>query len=323
MSQSAAIILAAGKSTRMQSDLPKVLHPICGRPMLGYVLSACRLAGVDRLVVVVGHGKELVMDAFSAERDIVWVEQAEQLGTGHAVQVCRDALSGFSGSVIVVAGDMPLVRRQTVGDLLSLCRETGAAMTMATTFLEDPSGYGRIIRDDAGQLAGIVEHRDCDGTQLAIQEVNPSYYCFDSGRLFAGLDELTPGAAGEIYLTDIVALFRSRGEPVSAEIEVAAEDAMGINTRLALARVARIMQDRIQWDLMNNGVTIVDPDNAWIEADVTIGRDSIVYPFSFVGQGASIGENCRIGPFAHVPAGETIADGEHVESSPIAGLGAS
>ncbi|MGB0717086.1 MAG: bifunctional UDP-N-acetylglucosamine diphosphorylase/glucosamine-1-phosphate N-acetyltransferase GlmU [Phycisphaerae bacterium] len=322
MEQSAAIILAAGKSTRMQSELPKVLHPICGRPMLGFVLSACRLAGVDRLVVVVGHGREQVQEAFSAERDITWVEQTEQLGTGHAVQVCREALSGFRGSVVVVAGDMPLIQRETVAQLLHIRHESSAAMTMATTRLDDPTGYGRILRDGEGRLAGIIEHRDCDDEQLGIQEVNPSYYCFDSERLFSSLDALSPGSSGEIYLTDIVEYFRSQGQPVSAEIEVAAEDAMGINTRLALARVARVMQDRIQWGLMSNGVTIVDPDNAWIESDVSIGQDSVIYPFTFVGKGANIGEKCQIGPFAHIPAGETIADGEKVESTLTPGLGA-
>ncbi|MHC5108288.1 MAG: NTP transferase domain-containing protein [Planctomycetota bacterium] len=323
MSETAAIILAAGKSTRMQSELPKVLHQVCGRPMLGYVISACRLAGVDKLIVVVGHGKSQVQEAFSSERDITWVEQLEQNGTGHAVQCCAEDFEGFEGSIVVVAGDMPLVRRETITALLEKREESGDAMTMATTKLEDPTGYGRIIRDGDGKLAGIVEQRDCTDQQRGISEVNPSYYCFDAGKLFATLNKLAPsGSSGEVYLTDAVARMRADGEGVSAAIKVPAEDAMGINTRLALARVARAMQDRIQLKLLADGVTIVDPDNAWIEADVSIGRDSVIYPFSFVGKGATIGENCRIGPFAQIAPGESVGDGEVVESTLVPGIGA-
>ncbi len=324
MAETAAIILAAGKSTRMRSDLPKVLHEICGRPMLGYVLSACRLACVDRIIAVVGHGKDQVIDRFSADLDVTWVEQVEQNGTGHAVQVCRDALEGFDGSVLVVAGDMPLLRRETVIELLESREESGDALALATTVLDDPTGYGRIIRDGDGKLEAIVEHRDCSKEQREVFEVNPSYYCFDARRLFGTLDEIKPSAdTGEVYLTDAVKALRDGGEGVSAVTSVPAEDAMGINTRLDLARAARAMEDRIQLRLMNEGVTIVDPDNTWIEADVSIGRDSVVYPFSFVGVGATIGEGCRVGPYACVEAGEVVDDGTAVKQTAFQGVGAS
>ena len=324
LSETAAIILAAGKSTRMKSEFPKVLYEVCGRPMLGIVIGACRLAGVDRLMVVVGHGKEQVIDHFAAESEITWIEQSEQRGTGHAVACCRDALKGFSGSVLVIAGDMPLVRRETLADLMETREQSGEALTLATTFLDDPTGYGRIVRDADDRIKAIVEHRDCTAEQREICEVNPSYYCFDAERLFDALDRITPGAAsGEFYVTDTVAALRDAGHGVSAVVRVRAEDAMGINSRLDLARVGRVMQDRIQLSFMNEGVTIVDPDNTWIEADVLIGRDTTIYPFSFIGTGATIGEGCRIGPYAHVGAGETVDNGAIVGPTVASGVGAS
>lgn len=316
MGEVAAIVLAAGKSTRMRSELPKVLHEVCGRPMLAYVLSACRLSGVDRILVVVGHEKEKVVERFSADRDLVFVEQAEQRGTGHAVMCCREELAGFEGSVLVVAGDMPLVRRETLADLVDVRVERGDALTIATTELDDPTGYGRIVRDSEGELVSIVEHRDCTDDQLAIAEVNVSYYCYESGKLLDGLARLTPNASkGEYYLTDLVGMFRQAGDRVSAVVKVQPGDSLGINSRLDLAMVSRAMQDRFQRALLNDGVSIVDPDNTWIEADVSVGTDTVIYPFSFIGQGATIGEGCRVGPFAHVKPGENCEDGAVVGPS--------
>ncbi len=312
-SETTAIILAAGKSTRMKSDLPKVLHEICGRPMLGYALEACRIAGVDRLLVVVGHGKEEVIRRFESEPDLVWIEQTEQKGTGHAVLCCRDALEGFDGSVLVVAGDMPLVRRTTLAGLVEARVRRGDALTLATMMLEDPTGYGRIIRDEEGRLDAIVEERDCTPEQRKVHEVNPSYYCFDSRRLIEALDKVKPAPGkGEYYVTDAVRILRETGAGVSVGATVAPEDAMGINSRLDLSTVGRVMQDRIQLGLMNDGVTIVDPDNTWIEAGVLIGRETIVYPFTLIGAGALIGEGCRVGPFVRVGSGEVVEDGSTV-----------
>jgi bifunctional UDP-N-acetylglucosamine pyrophosphorylase/glucosamine-1-phosphate N-acetyltransferase len=308
--ETAAVILAAGKSTRMKSDLPKVLHEVCGRPMLGYVINACREAGVDRIVVVVGHRKDDVIACFRGEPDLVFVEQKEQKGTGHAVLFCREALEAVTGSVLVIAGDMPLVRRETLASLLEARREFGHAVTIATTVLDDPAGYGRIIRDEFGNLEGIVEDRDCTPDQKQITEVNPSYYCFDRRHMFEALDQVRPNnAKGEYYITDAVAILRASGAGASAIKAVPAEDAMGVNSRLDLSAVSRVLQDRIQSAVMDEGTTIVDPDNTWIESGATIGRDTVVYPFTFIGSNARIGGNCRIGPFAQVAAGETITDG--------------
>ena len=323
MSELAAIVLAAGKSIRMKSDLPKVLHETCGRPMLSYVLNACRLTGVDRLIVVVGYGKDKVIDRFAAEADVTWVDQTQQKGTGHAVLCCRNELEGLAedGSVLVIAGDMPLIRRETLANLVQSRSRSGHAVTIATTVLDDPTGYGRIVRDEQGNLAAIVEEVDCTAEQREIREVNPSYYCFDPSRLFGALDDVQPsGSKGEYYVTDAIRILRANGCSVSADVSVPSEDAMGINSRLDLAAINRVMQDRIQLALMDEGVTIVDPDNTWIEAEASIGRESIINPFTVIGAGSTIGEGCRIGPFARVAPGETIEDGAVVGPAAFDGV---
>ncbi|RME37380.1 MAG: UDP-N-acetylglucosamine pyrophosphorylase [Planctomycetota bacterium] len=320
VSETAAIILAAGKSTRMKSDRPKVLHEVCGRPMLAFPLAACRLAGAEPILIVVGHGGEAVRQAFDGEGDVEWVTQPEQKGTGHAVACCRSALESFDGNVLVLAGDMPLVRREPLVRLVEVREQRQAALSLATALLDDPAGYGRIVRDEAGEIVEIVEERDCTPAQREIREVNPSYYCFDAGVLFeaVGAVDASP-KSGEVYLTDLVSVLRSRGLRVCAEVTVPAEEALGVNSRLDLAMVNRVMQDRIQLGLMQEGTTIVDPDNTWIEAGVTVGRDTVIHPFSTIGADAVIGERCRIGPFARIGAGEVVASGSVVEAGSVKG----
>lgn len=305
----------------MNSERPKVLHEVCGRPMLHFVLSACRVAGVDRLIVVVGHGKEEVMQRFEREPDIEWVEQPEQLGTGHAVLCCRGVVGDFRGSVLVIAGDMPLVRRETLAGLFESREANNDAVTLATTVLSDPTGYGRIVRDGEGRLEAIVEESVCSNEQRTIREVNPSYYCFDGSALFETMDRVeATGPGGEYFLTDAVRLLRASGRGVSAPIQVPAEEATGINSRVDLATVGRLMQDRLQRTLLDEGVTIIDPDNTWIEAEATIGRDTVVYPFSFIGAGAEIGQGCRIGPFGFVSSGDRVADGVVIGPNVVTGV---
>ena len=275
------------------------------------------------MLVVVGYGKEEVIQRFESEADIHWVEQGQQRGTGDAVLCCRDALGDSTGSVLVVAGDMPLVRRATLAGLVESRENTGDAVTLATMMLDDPSGYGRIVRDAEGRLEAIVEDGDCSLEQREIREVNPSYYCFDAKRLFEALEQVRPSAKkNEYYLTDVVRILREAGHGASVSVTVAPEDAIGINSRLDLATVSRAMEDRIQLGLMNDGVTIVDPDNTWIESDVSIGRETILYPFTMIGVGAIIGQDCRIGPFAQVRAGEVVEDGSVVGPTACGGVAA-
>ncbi len=305
----AAIILAAGRSTRMVTDMPKVLHEVCGRPMLAYVVDACRAAGVSRILCVVGYRKEELIKAFADEPDLIWVEQKDQKGTGHAAMVCREALQDFSGNVMVIAGDMPLVRSETLQLLLDTHGAQNSAVTLATALLDDPSGYGRIIRDRYGNLEGIVEHSDCTPEQLQIREVNPSYYCFDKKLLFDALDQIKPdNVKGEYYITDALKILIRGGHRALAITAVAPEDAMGVNSRLELAEVGRVMQNRIQRNLMKQGVTIVDPPNTWIDVRAQIGQDTVVYPFTYIHGHVRIGRRCSVGPFAYLREGTTLDD---------------
>jgi bifunctional UDP-N-acetylglucosamine pyrophosphorylase / glucosamine-1-phosphate N-acetyltransferase len=305
----AAVVMAAGRSTRMVTEMPKVLHEICGRPMLAYVIDACRAAGIDRIVCVVGYRKEEVIAAFGHEPDITFVEQKEQKGTGHAVMVCREALSDFDGDLVIIAGDMPLLRHETLELLTRTHQSQNSAVTLATALLEDPSGYGRIVRDSYGNLEGIVEESDCSPEQKKIKEVNPSYYCFNSKLLFDALEQVRPdNVKGELYLTDALQILIRAGHRAVAITAVAAEDAMGINSRLDLAEVGRVMQNRIQRNLMNAGVTIVDPENTWIDVRAQIGQDTVVYPFTYIHGQVRIGRQCTVGPFAYLREGTVLAD---------------
>ena len=241
-----AIILAAGKGTRMQSDKAKVLHEVCGRPMLAYVIDACREAGCGKLLIVVGHQADRVRAAFSGDdADIEWVEQREQHGTGHAVMMCRDPLAGLSGPVLVLAGDGPLIRAETLEALLARHLADGAACTLATSILDDPGRYGRIVRDERGELESIVEFLDADPEQRAIREVNVSLYCFDAEALRGALGRLTnDNAKGEYYLTDTLGILKADGAKLSAVAAVPPEDVLSINTVDQLAEVERVMRTR-------------------------------------------------------------------------------
>ncbi len=241
-----AIILAAGKGTRMNSDLPKVLHEVCERPMLGYVMDACRDAGCDRLLVVIGHQAQRVRHAFADDAaDVAWVEQTEQLGTGHAVMVCEEQLLDIRGAVLVVAGDGPLVTGRTLRALLETHRRERASATLATCVLPEPGKYGRILRDEDGALKGIIEAVDATEEQLGIGEVNVSLYCFDASALRRVLGRLSnDNAKGEYYLTDALELIAADGGHLAAVAAVPPEEVVSINTPDELAQVEQFMRRR-------------------------------------------------------------------------------
>lgn len=243
-----AVILAAGKGTRMQSDLPKVMHEVAGRPMVHWVVDACRRAGAVRIVVVVGHRAELVRESFAGETDVEFVDQLEQLGTGHAVDQARDTFSTSADhDLLVLCGDGPLIRSDTLEALLARHRESAAAATLATAIIDDPSGYGRIVRDENGEFARIVEQKDADETELAIREVNPSYYCFRTGPLFERLTRTSnDNANGEYYATDVFGITREDGDRVAVVDAVPAEDILSINTPDQLAEVDAILRSRLE-----------------------------------------------------------------------------
>jgi bifunctional UDP-N-acetylglucosamine pyrophosphorylase/glucosamine-1-phosphate N-acetyltransferase len=311
---STAIILAAGKSTRMKSAFPKGLHPVCGRPMLSYVLRACYDAGCTRIIMVVGHGKDQIIDEFRSDYRITWVEQTEQLGTGHAAMVCRDELQKHpTGDVFILAGDGPLIRGEVLKTLHNAHTEEHAAASMATAILDDPTGYGRVLRDSSGNFIEIVEQIDCTPEQREIREVFPSYYCFRSEDLMFALAKLTnQNKKGEFYLTDTFGHLQKAGRKVVAVQAVTADDVIGVNNREQLAQVDAIMQDRIQRKLRESGVTIVSGYNTYIEDGAAIGQDTIVQPFTFIGRDTTIGPDCVIGPFAFIPRDGIVPEGTNL-----------
>ncbi|MCK5001154.1 MAG: NTP transferase domain-containing protein [Anaerohalosphaera sp.] len=307
MSERVAIVMAAGQSTRMNTKLPKVLHEVCGRPMLEYVLDACRTAGVQKVIVVVGYGKDQIMARYADDSDVVFVEQKEQLGTGHAVMCCREHLEGLKGQVLILCGDAPLIRSETLKTLINKHEQEKSRATLATTVMDDPSGYGRIERDSYGNIQGIVEHNDCSEKQLAIQEINPGYFYFDVPILLEALKKITPNnVKNEYYLTDALHITIAEGHKVTAVTAVAPEDAMGVNNRFQLSQASKIMQQRIQERLMENGVTIVDPPNTWIDARAEIGQDTVIEPFTYIHGQVKVGRDCRIGPFAYLREDATL-----------------
>ncbi|MCC7351111.1 MAG: NTP transferase domain-containing protein [Phycisphaerales bacterium] len=313
-----AIILAAGKSTRMKSKRPKVLHEICGKPMLGYVFDACFDAGVDRILAVVGHGKDEVIGQFDGDKRIQWVEQTEQLGTGHAARMCEKHLREKHGEVFILAGDGPLIRGEVLRTLLNAHHEERAAASMATAVVDNPTGYGRIVRDGEGNFHEIVEELDCTPQQREIHEIFPSYYCLRSDDLLSALGQLTPqNKKNEYYLTDVFSILRRAGRKVIAVQAVTAEDVLSINTRQQLAEVDAIMQDRIQKRIREGGVTIVSPINTYVEADVTIGPDTVLQPFCFIGRSASIGGDCVIGPMTMIPRQGIVPEGTNLAGNTV------
>jgi len=304
-----AIILAAGQSTRMITDLPKVLHEVCGRPMLAYVLDACRQAGIARMLVVVGYQKEKVLEAFPDEKGVQWVVQSRQSGTADAVKTCRKHLKDWRGNTMVLCGDAPLVRAETIKTLIATHEKESSAATLATAVLDDPTGYGRIIRDAYGNLEGIVEEVECTPQQREIREINPSYYCFDNQALFAALSKVKPSPKKkEYYLTDVLGVMVKQSRRLAAVTAVPPEDVLGINSRRQLAAVSEVMKFRILDRFMASGVTIVDPDNTWIDARAQIGQDTVIRPFTFIHGRVRIGKGCQIGPFAYLREGTVLAD---------------
>jgi bifunctional UDP-N-acetylglucosamine pyrophosphorylase/glucosamine-1-phosphate N-acetyltransferase len=299
--------LAAGVSSRMNTMMPKVLHEVCGRPMLAYVLDTCRQVGVKKIYVVVGFSADSVKRRFEGYDDVEWVVQKEQLGTAHAVLCCKDQLKDFDGQTLVLCGDGPLIRPATLNTLIEKHEAEQSAATLATAVLDDPAGYGRIVRDAYGNMQGIVEDSDCTKEQLAIKEVNPSYYLFNNKVLFEALDKIEPdNVKKEYYVTDAMAGLIRAGHKVVAVTAVLPEEAMGVNSRRQLSEASKIMQRRIQQVLMEDGVTIVDPDNTWIDARAKIGQDTVIEPFTYIHGEVEIGVGCRVGPFAYLRSGTVL-----------------
>ncbi|AZI57345.1 bifunctional UDP-N-acetylglucosamine diphosphorylase/glucosamine-1-phosphate N-acetyltransferase GlmU [Nakamurella antarctica] len=295
---SAVVVLAAGAGTRMKSALPKVMHEVAGRSLLGHALAAAKSVKPEHLIAVIGHGREVVGEFLrTTAPDITVAIQHEQLGTGHAVACALAVAEELSGTVIVTYGDVPLLRGETLQALARAHSLSGNAVTVLTAMVENPYGYGRIIRDAAGELAAIIEQKDADSEQQLITEINSGVYAFDAAVLADGLTRLTvANNSGERYLTDVVAIARGDGRKVGALVADDAAETEGVNDRVQLAEMARQLNERLVRRAQLSGVTILDPATTWIHAGVQIGPDTQIKPHTCLEAGTVIGSHCVIGP---------------------------
>ena len=297
MNKLTAIILAAGESTRMRSRRPKALHQLCGRSLIDYPVNAARALGA-RVIVVVGRGADEVRAAVGRDGDTTFVEQRERRGTGHAVLQAREAC-GDADAILVLPGDMPLLSETTLRRLVERHRETGAAATLLTAELADPTGYGRVVREN-GRPVSIVEHKDATPEERAIREVGTSTYCFDA-RLWPALAAVTPkNTQGEYYLTDVIGILRAGGHRLDAVIAEDAREGLGVNDRKQLAQLAAVMRHRILDRLMAEGVSVIDPDSTYVDDTVEIGADTVLHPGVMLEGRTVIGSESSVGPGSYV-----------------------
>lgn len=326
-----AIVLAAGKGTRMKSKKPKVLHAVGGKPMVSHVVEQVQAAGFEQTAVVIGHEGEQVQQALGNEVDVVW--QTERLGTGHAVKQAEPLLGNKKGVTLVISADTPMISAVTMQALSDHHEHSGAAVTVLTARVEDPTGLGRVIRDTrTGDVEKIVEHKDATPKERGISEINTATYCIDNEALFSALEEVTnDNAQQEYYLPDVIEILKTRGEKVSAWETPDASEALGVNDRVALADAEKVMQRRINEYWMKQGVTFVDPDYTYVSADAELSPDTTLYPGTILRGQTVVGEGCVIGPHSDISdsaiAGFTTinqstvslsAIGEHVHIGPFA-----
>jgi bifunctional UDP-N-acetylglucosamine pyrophosphorylase/glucosamine-1-phosphate N-acetyltransferase len=289
-----AVILAAGEGTRMKSKHPKVSHSLLGKPMVQHVIDSVRSAGIDEIVVVVGHKAEEVKQCICT--DVKYALQEKQLGTGHAV-ICASHYIENNGITLVLTGDTPLISADTLLSLISYHKDKGYSGTILTAEFEDPTGYGRIIRDDSGNVLKIVEHKDASEDEKRVREINSSMYCFDTVKLLEALKSIkNHNAQGEYYLTDVIEIMKGNGLLVGAYKANDVSEVLGVNSRMQRADCARAIRQKVLNRLMSEGVTIIDPGSTYIDRDVLIGRDTVIYPGTVLEGNTSIAEDCIIGP---------------------------
>lgn len=305
-----AVILAAGKGTRMKSETtPKVLHEIMGKSLLGYVLDNVKNFVSEEFVIVGHHAQEVenyVKANYSNARTVL---QTPQLGTGHAVSMVCPYLEDYEGTVLILCGDTPLIKEDTLRAFIDFHTSKNSDLTVMSTIFDNPTNYGRIIRENDNSLKCIVEEKDANAEQKAIKEVNAGIYCLNWNKIKSAFSQLkTNNAQGEYYLTDIISWGKEQNLNVNAYILEDSDEIYGINSRLNLAQATKIMNKRNLEKYMINGVTIVDPDSTWISEDTEIGQDTIIYPATYIEGKNKIGKNCKIGPCAHLRGGVEVCD---------------
>lgn len=304
------VILAAGKGTRMKSDTPKVLHEIFNKPLVGRVLDAVIMAGSTENIAVIGHGADLVESYISKNyKNTACVLQKEQLGTGHALKMASEKLKDFKGNVLVVCGDTPLIKSETLKKFVEFHNSNNADITVMSAFFDEPKGYGRIVRNSKNQVTAIVEEKDATPEIKIIQEVNAGVYCFNWETVASGIDEIkNNNAQGEYYLTDLIKWGVNRSKKVFPYVLDDSDEIFGINSKKHLAMAVKIMKQRKLDELMESGVTIIDPDTTYISPETTIEADTVILPNVVLEGVNKIGKNCKIGPFSHLRGNCEIAD---------------
>lgn len=310
-----AVILAAGQGTRMKSKLYKVLHPVCGMPMVEHVAQNVGQLGVEKIVTIVGHGAEKVQEQLGAKSE--YALQAEQLGTAHAVQQAASLIEGKAGTTLVVCGDTPLIRPETMQALLDHHQATNAKATILTAIADNPTGYGRILRSEAGSVERIVEQKDASPEEQLVTEINTGTYCFDNEALFEALKMVSnDNVQGEYYLPDVIEILQKQGETVAAFATDSFEETLGVNDRVALSEAERIMRARITEKHMRAGVSIIDPATTYISAEAEIGADTIIQPNVMIEGATKIGEDCFISSGTTI-SNSVIGDRTSIRSSHI------
>ena len=306
-----SIILAAGKGTRMKSDMPKVLHTIFDKTLVGYVIEAVNNTGLaDENYVIVGHQAERVEEYINANyKNAKCVLQSPQLGTGHAVSMAMPYLNDFDGEVVILCGDTPLITSETIKEFVEYHREIKSDLTVMSAIFENPTNYGRIIRNQDGSLNSIVEEKDATLEQKAVKEINAGIYCINWAKIKPAFNELTSNnAQGEYYLTDIIKWGNEKNLSVNAYTLKNNEEIFGINSKAHLAEASKMLNNRIIQKHLDNGVQIVDPATTWISPETEIGADTIIYPSCYINGKNKIGKHCKIGPFAHLRGNVELED---------------
>lgn len=307
MKDTACIILAAGRGVRMKSSLPKILHSLSGKTMIERVLELIKPFSLKPVVVVTGFKGPLV--AKFCEGAAMTVTQKNLLGSGDAVMTARAVLSKFRGDIVVLYGDTPLIKQATLDELIKTHKKTNASCTFLTAKMKDPAGYGRVLRDDAGNITRIVEEKEASLYDKVIEEVNAGAYCFKSRHLFSALCKINnDNKKGEYYLTDIISVFRRENLKIASVGAESEEEALGINSKEELAKAEKILRDRALKKFLEDGVTIIDPANTYIDISSRIGGDTVIKPYTIIEKDVVIGSGCVIGPFARLRPGTALSD---------------